>query len=391
LSFKDFLAEVNKSEYAQINDLFPQRMSLDRFYSFINWQYPFFKRNPSLSSDIEKSCQSIFKNKDKKYKKILLDFMVDTCAITKLKKASLIEVASRLIRSGINKDLVYNRIQLAVSENKVFFAIGSITFIRSLLKEYDEKRVIDLFFDEDTSGQEMEINSGLREFKDKLEKYTFKKKPKSLKEIHDDILNKLDIIELDRSQFETKNEPLNPREDLINLDNKIIECNNSKFLVKIAKSRHDLCVFSSRSVFNNCVGKFSEYFEKGKEGKSTFIGVFSENNKPLYCIEANKYNFIQASGVSNSLIPIDIRRSLESLLTLTPEVPSDFTPVKHSFIFGYKYNSENQSLFLMFSKNEMIYEYEDVDPLTYEEFVSEPKKGAFLNSVLKKKRFNKCS
>lgn len=388
VSFEGFFDLIYSYEYIQELEPLTKKTSDSDLIKFIKKEFPFYKK---LTDNIELSCIEIFKNEDKKYKKLLVDLKQDLNALSITKKASILSMASKLLKLGVNKELVFNQILASYEKDLILFNQSTPFFINRLLKTYGDKRTIQLFFDVDTKKWEQEIKMGISELSEAGEPTDqLEKKPKSLRSIHDYILRQLDKIELDNIQYQQEDAPLKPREDLLVLNGQTIVVEDNKYLVKIAQTRYDLCNFSLRSVFDNCVGKFSEYFDRGSSGFATYIGIFTPDQKPLYCIEATKYSFIQAKGVSNSEIPYGVRKSLEAILTLVPEVPKDFTPIKHHFIFGYKYNSITSSLFLMFSKNMSIYEYEGVDAQTYEEFVAEDKKGAFLNSVLKRGSKYRC-
>lgn len=207
------------------------------------------------------------------------------------------------------------------------------------------------------------------------------KQPKSLEDVHDYLEERIEEEELIAN---SDNFDLNQREDFLKLDNKEIQVLDQTLVVKVPRTRHDLAIFSRKSVFDNCIGKSSGYAESVRDGRSSVVGVFDKNNKPLYCIQTSKYSFLQAKGVSNSEIPKQVLRALESVITVKPELPKDFIGVDHSFIFGYSYNPKTESLFVMFRKNEHIYEYTGVSMDTYEDFAKTKAKGQMLNAVIKK-------
>jgi hypothetical protein len=212
------------------------------------------------------------------------------------------------------------------------------------------------------------------------------RQPKNVEEIHDFLFERYEEEKLISSK---DNFELNQREDFLKMDNKEIDVLGETLIVRVPKTRHELAIFSRKSVFDNCVGKGDSYAVGCKEGRWSILGLFDKKNNPKYCIQTSKYSFLQAKGVSNQSIPKDIFFALESLITIKPELPSDFIEVQHSFIFGYSYNPKTNSMFVMFRKNENIYEYTGVPMDVYETFAKEKNKGVILNSQIKKYPFQK--
>lgn len=299
--------------------------------------------------------------------------------------------------SNVNKDVLYNHMSKYLAERHdirfgnllPIFKKNQIKFLMDL---YNVDRVLSLVFNIDNSGYSFDnFKDIIKESKaldytlDELKK-VLPKKPKSLSEIHDYFFNDHKI----RAILREPDYDLNPREDLFKLNNSIIEVENQKLKVIIPKTRHELALFSKKHFFDNCVGSSFTYANNVLNQNSVIFGIFSEpERKPLYCIEAKKYSFKQARGVSNSDIPDNVVNQLQGLLTLKPELPSEFIEVSNSFIFGYKYNPDELKFYVMFRKNETIYEYNGVPFDVYEKFQTEKSKGSVLNSYVKKYPFEK--
>ena len=252
-----------------------------------------------------------------------------------------------------------------------------------LKKHYTEDRVCKVVFDVIDEHSMNDFNDSIEEAKDlelDIDKLMIKQ-PKNFADIHDFLIERIDEEEIIANEEDFN---LNQREDFLKLDNTKIQVLNQTMIVKVPKTRHELAIFSRKSMFDNCVGKGEGYAEQVRAGRCSIVGVFDEKNKPLYCIQTSKYSFLQATGVSNSQIPREVFKALETAITIKPELPTDFIPVEHSFIFGYSYNPKKECLYLMFRKTEYIYEYTGIDMDVYEEFAKTPYKGKMLNSVIKK-------
>ena len=318
-----------------------------------------------------------------------------------------------LIKEGINKDIVFNSLMeiekdvKEVIDNKVnradleyvfhAEACSSYRFVRLLKSKYTDQRISELIVNSYyTNFEEKEIirASLSLEKKYKMElKNILPKQANNVGEIHDALFNQL---EYEETKKDLKDYSLNQREDFVKMNGKEITINGETHYVHIPQTRLELLAYSKYNLFDNCVGK-DDYYAKGcVDGKWSIIGVFDSKRKPKYCIQTAKYSFLQATGVSNSTIPKQVFQELANQLTLMPEVPSDFIAVRHSFIFGYKYNPEKKSLFIMFTpkpydNNPKIYEYEGVENEAYETFAKEPKKGVVLNTVVKKYPFQRVA
>lgn len=297
----------------------------------------------------------------------------------------------------VNKDVLYNHMSRFLTQNdnlqyQSLLPIFKKSQLNFLMELYNVERVLSLVFDNEQSSYVFDnFKDIIKESKaldytlDDLKK-VLPKKPKSLSEIHDYFFNDQKIrVVLREPDYE-----LNPREDLFKLNNSVIEVENQKLKVIIPKTRHELALFSQKKFFDNCVGSSANYAKNVLEQNSVIFGIFSEpERKPLYCIEAKKYSFKQARGVSNSVIPDNVLNQLQGLLTLKPELPKDFIEVSNSFIFGYKYIPDDLKFYVMFRKNESIYEYNGVPFDVYEKFQTEKSKGSVLNSYVKKYPFEK--
>lgn len=315
--------------------------------------------------------------------------------------------ASFLIKNGLNKDVVYNYLtQLKTETLNVNRILDKKTFL--LLKErYTEQKVCELVLLADLDKYiTKEIHKGLLELSEmimailvqedltpdemklKVKEYIKKsliKQPKTLLELHDAVFK---YVAYEKNKQSIKDYSLNQREDFLKMSGQEIKVAGESFIIDVPKTRLDLASYSRHDVFNNCIGKSETYAKQCAEGRASIIGIFDKNKKPKYCILTGKYSFKQARGVSNGEIPKEIYQALEDQLTLTPTIPNDFIPVEHSFIFGYKYNPEKKSLYLMFKpkgNNEgNIYEYLNVENEVYEEFSKIDRKGSYLNSTIKK-------
>lgn len=305
--------------------------------------------------------------------------------------------ASNLIKCGVNKDIVFNHIQSKVSQENLskFKAQGmdygdlvgwtvKQKFIKFLKKSYQDQRICQLVLNPVVNEEAMEDTLDcvdLYKGRNLDYKNFMPRQPKTIDEIHDYLFDRFEEEQIISSKG---NYDLKQREDFLKMDNKEIEVLGEKLVVKVPRTRHDLAVFSRKSVFDNCIGKSDHYAEGCMEGRWSIVGIFDKKNNPRYCIQTSKYTFLQAKGVSNSSVPKDVFYALESLITIKPELPKDFIPVEHSFIFGYSYNPKEQAMYVMFRKRETIYEYSGVPLEVYEEFAKEKAKGHILNSKIKK-------
>jgi hypothetical protein len=197
-------------------------------------------------------------------------------------------------------------------------------------------------------------------------------------------------LDLEYKQIESgvANYSLKQREDFIKMQDATIVVNGETLVVDIPRFRLDLVEYSKK--FGNCIGRVESYAENCVTQKNSIIGLFSTTGKPRYCIYTEKYSFTEAKGVDNAVIPKEVFNALQKLLTLKPEIPSDFIPMEDHFIQGYKYNPEKRSLFILFILNpDVIYEYLEISNEIYEEFSQASSKGAYLNKVIKKCDYDK--
>lgn len=332
--------------------------------------------------------KQVFKtNKGSSYRSYVSDIN-KTNPTNRIIMFSVLNLAQSLIECGINRDLIINK--LKDKKDWTLIKSPSLTHIKLLKALYDDARVINLLISkEDHCSVLKEIKRLQKDLAtwfspDEIKEYrVYPKKPKTLKEIHDRLVSKIN----EKQQFKSvKDFDLNPREDLLKLDGKGIIVNGNDWVVRVAKTKLDLVRFSQSSVFSNCVGTSSTYGVRAKEGKCTIFGIFTQDNKPLYCIETGEYSFNQAMGVGNTSVPIDIYTALEEMLTIQPVLPEDFIEVKHSFIFGYKYDPTNKELYISFRKGS-VYKYLEVPNDVYEFFAEQPNKGHNLNTIIKKYKF----
>lgn len=289
------------------------------------------------------------------------------------------------LKLAVNKDIVFNHMKNSLDNKTDMNTIVPKAKIEFFMKLYNNDRVLTLVFKED-NGLEF-INDFLNEAKkEKIEdlKKMIPKQPKTFRDIHDYFFNEKRVKDI----LDAPDYNINPREDFLKLNNSIINFEDKQLRLFIPQTRHELAKFSLKSVFDNCVGVSDLYSERVLNAQSTIIGLF-ENNKPLYCIETKKYNFLQARGVSNQDIPKDIFFKLQELICLKPTLPNEFIEVENSFIFGYRYNPQTLEFYVMFRKNEQVYVYFDVPFDVYEKFQTEESKGRVLNHYIKKYEFSK--
>jgi hypothetical protein len=271
----------------------------------------------------------------------------------------------------INHDLIFQKIENY--ETGFFNKKISITkkFIFKLLKNYPEKRVLDLIFEDsqyivDTMSMFNQLEKHCE--RDGKDYFSYlPKKPKSMKEIHDKV-NKV-LIKAGIENFS-----LEQREDVLKMDNKIIL--DGKAVIRVPVTHYDLVDLGED--LNFCIGNGTYSYEV-RNGRSSIVAIYS-NNKPMYGVQFTRYSLKQAYGFGNSIIPKEILFALEDCLTSKPEVPEDFIRISHSFIYGYKYNNEN--LYIMLS-NGGIYMYENVSNETYEGFVKSESMGSYFAKVIK--------
>lgn len=306
---------------------------------------------------------------ERKYKKLIHEVSITLKGAVRF--YNLINFSTELIKFGHNKEKVFNNLQEEVnSKEVVLYPKYSKEFIK-LISNYPTDRVFSLIRE---NGTDTDLIKDIVEYYKIVDDKELPKKPKKLMEIHDFLQMKFEMSEIEDYS-------LNTREDFLKLDKKEFNILGKRHKIIVPKTRKDLCTFST--LFNNCVGRLEDYAERCVLGRSHIVGVFDEFNKPLYCIETEAYSFKEAKGVSNTVIPKNIYRSLQDIITRRPEIPADFIPIKNHFIGGYKYDPENKKLYVVFSKSFMAYEYLNVEEATYQKFMYEEYKGRFLNSHLK--------
>lgn len=368
------------------------------------------KQKKFIISQKFKTIEDVFKifPQEKKYIHLVNKYLSEK---TFIKNLHHFVNASFLIKNEFNKDIVFNFISQVNSDELDQEQIISKNIFKLLLIKYTPQKVCELVFNTTFSKYVLkEIVRGYSELKtlilensetqnlnlskERQEEYlkkSLRKQPKSFNEIHDYLFN---CVSYERDKSGVTDYSLNQREDFLKLQNQEIIVNNEIFIIDVPRTRFDLVNYSRHDVFNNCIGKSEKFAEQCVQGSSAIIGIFDKNKKPKYCILTGKYSFKQAKAVSNDSIPQDVYFALEKQLTLTPTIPDDFIKIEHSFIFGYKYNPEKGSLFLMFKPRGdkiPIYEYFNVEFEVYEDFVIEDKKGSFLNSTIKKYGYDRIA
>lgn len=400
--------DINKIELKNLREISDLRQ-IDGSTFKINRYIP--TRHLSLNSSLNTvdDLLKLFPN-EKKYRRLLFNLINENFLIYYL--GQLLN-ASLLIKEGVNKDVVFNTVQTSIEQDLkeiksnavertsleyLYFSEARVSrpFIGLLKMKYPDQRICELIINCYYSNfEEKEIlraTKTLKKYNIDL-KVVLPKQPENMDEIHDALFNH---VEYEETKNQIKDYSLEQREDFLKMDGMKILVNGEDHFVHIPKTRLELLTYSKYNLFDNCIGK-DEYYAKGcVDKKWSIIGVFDSKKKPKYCIQTAKYSFLQATGVSNNPIPKEIFTQLANQLTVLPEVPSDFIPIRHSFLFGYKYNPEKKSIFVMFTPkphemNPKIYEYEGVTEEVYENFAKEPKKGVLLNSVLKKYPFHRVS
>lgn len=196
------------------------------------------------------------------------------------------------------------------------------------------------------------------------------KKTKTLRQWHD-------MAQRTSSRIDAGDFSLEQREDILALDNAKID---GDMVIRVPETHFDLVTLGDSLDF--CIGN-GNYSREVKEKKCSIIAVF-DKNKPLYGIQFTRYKIKEAHGFSNrreNKPSKDILRQLEALILKRPDCPDDFLPITDSgFIHGYKYDNKNLYLQL----NDSIYIYFDVPHDVYEELLDSDRKGAFLNSTIKR-------
>ena len=281
------------------------------------------------------------------------------------------------IKLKLNKDLIKTslssriekRIPLTFSNASKYI---SQNFVKKLLSYYPEKRVIGLLF-EDNFEFLSDTNlmfKRIEEIEDFSGDYSFlPKKPKSLKQVHDNLSRMLGRLRI-------KNYNLEQREDILALDNRRI---NDTMIVKVPKTHYDLIDLGEMLKF--CIGN-GYYSKMVRDKRCSIVGVFDKKGA-LYGVQFSRYKIMQAYGLGNlenTHPPKEVLSQLKDLLTEAPTVPKDFLPIlDSSFIHGYKYN--DRDLYLMLS--DKIYIYYNVPKDIYEELVVSENKGRYLNEIIK--------
>lgn len=350
-----------------------------------------------INQDINQLSKAFFNDKNSKQAKLI--------TINQIFKNNnldfyLANICFFATKANLNLDLIFNfttkyneNIKTNKNSEQFNFYFSEYSFNLSLfktsLKYYPEQRILELLsnplnIDNDSiidcfkMIQVVEKKSiiYLKEKFPNISKFDFNKKlkeifplkPKSLKELHDN-------LSLILSRFNSDDFDLNQREDIVVLHNKTLQ--DHDLYIEVPKKHSDLVLLGQK--LNFCIGN-GTYSKGVLSGNYSIIALYSaKDKKPKYGIQFTRYSVSQAKGFGNSQLPSNILLSIEDLLIKKPELPEDFIPFgPHSFLFGYKY--DNSSLFVMFKKGS-IYSYENVPHDVYESFLKE--KGKCLNSTIK--------
>lgn len=274
---------------------------------------------------------------------------------------------------SFNKDLVFSAIEqysVEFKEDLYTYENLNLQTIKRLKKNYQEQRLLNLFFSSDFSLVG-DINKMLNKVVKSVPEYCnyLPKKPKDLKMLHD----KLMTIS---SKIGDGNYSLNQREDILHMENQVI-CAN--YIIKIPKTHFDLVSLGER--LNFCIGN-GVYSKDVLQKKTSIISINClKTDKALYGIEFNRYAIKQARGFDNRSVPDKILVAIENLLISRPDLPDDFVSLEnHPFIQGYKYN--NKDLFVLF-KTQSIYAYEGMSEELYEQFEKAESKSKFFHNFIK--------
>ena len=384
----DNLKFKKKNPQIYLNLLENRNLSEAQIEDILKYQFKHFYKEWNRGDFFNDLYKKVFRCRRGKRYKSCIDNIRKFSLLDKYCATMNLIIAKKMIKLGINRDLVLKELESTFKKRKATKNIPTEKEIKILYNIYADRRMIKLLMGSDSEDikfyleeiyklkKDVEINFNQEE----IRRYRiYSRKPRSLKYIHDRMVDKLK----EKQQFRGVDDfKLKPREDLLKLDGKEISYKDNIWKVYVAKTKLDLVKFSQSSQFSNCIGTNSVYGESARKGESTILGIFSKEGKPLYCIQTAKYCFKAALGVGNSTIPKNIYQALQNLLTVEPELPEDFNKIKHSFVYGYKYNPESQVLYIMF-KNSGIYEYQNVEQEIYEEFSKTEYKGKYLNQVLK--------
>jgi hypothetical protein len=277
--------------------------------------------------------------------------------------AKLVFVLSNKLE--LNKDIIFNELKNRKISLEVHNTISKSitqTAIKTLLRHYPEKRVVNLLLNNELSMLNDTIYM-FKEIENMRDDFSFlPKKPKNIKIIHDTLSRMT-------RKLETPNFNLEQRDDVLALDKKILKDGMS---IRVPKSHYDL-----GEALNFCIGN-GYYSNQVKNKKCSIVGVF-DSKGAKYGIQFTRYAIQNAYGFGNTKLPANILAELQNELTSKPEVPTDFISIDDStFIHGYKYDKD---LYLMLKEH--IYIYYDVPKDIYEELVSSEKKGRYLNQIIK--------
>jgi hypothetical protein len=241
--------------------------------------------------------------------------------------------------------------------------------VKSLLKTYSPQRIIKLLWAVD--GQFVADTFFML---DKIHRAHpdlayLPKKPKSMTEIHDKCTATLPKVG-------QRNFPLEQREDVMQMDGRQL---TDELVIRVPKQHFDLVDLGESLGF--CIGN-GDYSEQVRAKKSSIVGVFDKNGA-RYGIQFSRYRILEAQGFGNSRKnkpSPELLKSLQLLLTATPEMPDDFLPIIDSrWVHGYRYNDKDLYLLL----NDIVYIYFNVDHDTYEGLLDSEAKGRFVNNHIK--------
>jgi hypothetical protein len=281
--------------------------------------------------------------------------------------AKLVFILSNKLK--LNKDIIFNDLKnrkISLDKHKEISKSITQASIKTLLKYYPEKRVINLLLNNDLSMFKDTIYM-FNQIEQLRDDFSFlPKKPKNIKIIHD-ALSRM------TRKLETPDFNLEQRDDVLALDKKILK---DGLTIRVPKCHYDLVDLGE--ALNFCIGN-GYYSNQVKDKKCSIVGVF-DNKGAKYGIQFTRYSIQQAYGFGNTKLPANILAELQNELTSKPEVPTDFISIADStFIHGYKYNDKD--LYLMLKEH--IYIYYDVPKDVYEELINSEKKGKYLNQIIK--------
>lgn len=324
--------------------------------------------------DIDKLSTNLFGFSSKQSRRIISSKVLRSEGGADLYLSFLIWTFSKI---KINKDFLFKACDTYFPEEGSAIELD-FNILREFQNSYQDKRLIQLFFQEENLEYWKDIQEMVIYLKNKSQNLVIpiNPKPQTMEELH----NRLDATcqKLSEENFE-----LNQRADVLALEGKKIK---DGLMIKVPNTHYELVEVGG--ALNFCLGN-GVYSNKIRDNLCSIVVVY-DKLKPLYAIEFGRYKIMQSKGVANSSIPKEILLDIQDLLIKKPDLPEDFIPLgeNHGWIQGFKY--DNKDFYLMVKNvkhynNFNIYKYLDVTQEDYEKFLQESRKGAFFNKEIKTK------